>query len=148
MEQGGRGCDADPVMSIHSSNEPDHPDQANLTPAQAAQVYKQYMMPLHGLGAKICTPSVTNGVGTYGLDYLQKFVAECSGCVFDVINIHHYLQRSDLDVDGAVRVLKDYIDHTVPAVQQKYPQLQGLKIFLGEVGAILIGLIIPKPLPS
>ena len=135
-------------MSIDRSNEPDHPNQANLTPSQAAQVYKQYMMPLRGLGAKICTPAVTNGVGTYGLDYLQKFVAECSGCVFDVINIHHYVQRSDLDVDGAVRVLKAYIDQTVPAVQQKYPQLQGLKLFLGEVGATFIRLITPKPIPS
>lgn len=122
-------------MLIDRSNEPDHPDQANLTPAQAAQVYQQYMMPLRGLGAQICTPAVTNGVGTYGLDYLQKFVDACSGCVFDVINIHHYLQRSDLDVDGAVRVLKAYIDQTVPAVQQKYPQLRGLKIILGEVCA-------------
>lgn len=123
---------------IYRSNEPDHPDQANLTPSQAAQVYKQYILPLHGLGAQICTPAVTNGVGTYGLDYLQKFIGACPGCVFDVINIHHYVQRSDLDVDGAVRALKTYIDQTVPAVQQKYPQLQGLKLFLGEVGTISI----------
>lgn len=120
------------------SNEPDHPDQANLTPAQAAQVYKNYMMPLNGLGAQLCTPSVTNGVGTYGLDYLERFIGQCSGCVFNVINIHHYVQRSDLDVDGAVRALKNYIDQTVPAVQRRHPQLQGLKIFLGEVGFLLL----------
>ena len=133
------GRHADFVNLIDRSNEPDHPEQANLTPAQAAQVYKNYINPLNGLGAKLCTPAVTNGVGSYGLDYLEKFVGACSDCVFNVINIHHYVQRSDLDVDGAVRVLKEYIDHTVPAVQKKHPQLQGLKLFLGEVGAIPIG---------
>jgi hypothetical protein len=121
------------VVLIDRSNEPDHPEQANLTPAQAAQVYQKYMMPLAGLGAALCTPSVTNGVGTFGLDYLERFVGACQGCIFDVINIHHYVQRSDMDVDGAVRALQAYIDQTVPAVQRRHPQLQGLKIFLGEV---------------
>jgi hypothetical protein len=125
------------------SNEPDHPEQANLSPAQAAQVYKQYMMPLQGLGASLCTPSITNGGGSYGLNYLEKFVIACSGCVFNVINIHHYVQRSEFDVDGAVKALQEYIDQTVPAVQRKHPQLRGLKLFLGEVGAIPIRYIHP-----
>lgn len=92
------------------------------------------MMPLRGLGASLCTPSITNGGGSFGLNYLEKFVGACSGCVFDVINIHHYVQRSDFDVNGAVKALQEYIDQTVPAVQRKHPQLQGLKLFLGEVG--------------
>jgi hypothetical protein len=125
---------ADVVILDARSNEPDHPEQANLSPAQAAHVYKQYMMPLQGLGASLCTPSITNGGGNYGLNYLEKFVTACSGCVFNVINIHHYVQRSDVDVDGAVKALQEYIDQTVPAVQRKHPQLRGLKLFLGEVG--------------
>lgn len=90
-------------------------------------------MPLKGLGAKLVTPSVTNGGGATGLSYLEAFVVECSGCVFDAINIHHYVQRSDVSVDQAVSALESYIDTTVSAVQQKHPQLKGLPIIVGEV---------------
>ena len=38
-----------------------------------------------------------------------------------------------MDVPTAVKVLKNYIDTTVPALQAKYPkQLGGLKLYLGE----------------
>lgn len=118
---------------MYRSNEPDNSGQANLTPAQAAQVYKQYMMPLKGLGASLCTPAVTNGGGATGLGYLESFLSECPDCHFDAINIHHYVQRSDVNVDQAVSALKSYIETNVAALQQKHNQLKGLKIILGEV---------------
>lgn len=68
-----------------------------------------------------------------GLAYLESFVSSCSGCSFDVINIHHYVQRSDCNVDQAVAALKKYIDETLPNVQNKHSQLKGLPVCIGEV---------------
>ena len=90
-------------------------------------------MPLNGLGADLCTPSVTNGGGATGLNYLESFLGECDGCVFNAINIHHYVHRSDVTVDQAVSALKSYIEKNVFALQQKYDQLKGLPIIIGEV---------------
>lgn len=90
-------------------------------------------MPLNGLGADLCTPAVTNGGGATGLNYLESFLGECDGCVFNAINIHHYVQRSDVTVDQAVSALKSYIEKNVAALQQKYDQLKGLPIIIGEV---------------
>ena len=60
-------------------------------------------------------------------------MAACSDCVFDVINIHHYVPRSDCTVDIAVAALKKYIDIDVPAIQAKHPQLRDLPLCIGEV---------------
>lgn len=91
------------------------------------------MMPLKGRGAGLATPAVTNGIGTTGLNYLETFVGFCQGCSFDVINVHHYVQRSDCNVKQAVATFKNYIDVVIPAVQAKHKQLQGIPICIGEV---------------
>ena len=83
--------------------------------------------------AKLATPAVTNGGGETGLQFLSEFVGNCTQCHFDVINIHHYVQRSDMSVDQAVSALQSYIEKNVPAVQAKHTQLQGLPIMIGEV---------------
>ena len=89
------------------------------------------MQPFAGQ-ATLCTPAITNGGGATGLAWLESFVQACSDCHFDAINIHHYVQRSDMDVPTAVKTLKSYIDTSVPALQAKYPQLKGLKLYIGE----------------
>lgn len=116
---------------LFASNEPDNAGQANLSPANAAKVYKQYMQPFKGQ-ALLATPAVTNGGGETGLNYLGEFVGNCTGCHFDIINIHHYVQRSDMSVDQGVAALKAYIQQNVPALQAKYPSLQNLPIMIGE----------------
>lgn len=68
-----------------------------------------------------------------GLAYLESFVSYCSDCYFGVINIHHYVQRSDCNVDQAVAALKEYVDVTVLAAQNKHAQLKGLPVCIGEV---------------
>lgn len=90
-------------------------------------------MPLKGLGASIATPAVTNGGAPMGLTYLESFVSYCSDCHFDVINIHHYVQRSDCNVDQAVAAFKEYLDETLAALQEKHTQLRGLPVCIGEV---------------
>ena len=103
-----------------------------MTPSQAAVVYKRYMQPYFNT-VQLGTPAVTNGGGSTGLNYLEKFVGQCTGCTFNFINIHYYLQRSDVNTTQYAQALKDYIDVSVPAVQAKHPQLQGLQVFIGEV---------------
>jgi len=74
---------------IFSFNEPDDSSQANLSPSDAAAAYLQYIEPFAGQ-AKLCAPSVTNGGGSMGLDWLNAFLTECSTCTIDCINIHWY----------------------------------------------------------
>ena len=119
---------------LYSSNEPDNAGQANLSPADAAKVYKQYMQPFKGQ-ALLATPAVTNGGGQSGLTYLGEFVGNCTGCHFDIINFHHYVQRSDLNVDQASSALKSYIKNDIPALQAQHPSLQNLPLIIGEVGS-------------
>lgn len=74
---------------LFSFNEPDHAEQANISPSVAADGFKQYMQPYAGK-AKLGAPSVTNGGGQMGLTYLGNFLNACSGCTIDFINIHWY----------------------------------------------------------
>lgn len=103
-----------------------------MTPSQAATVYKKYMQPFKGQ-ALLGTPAVTNGGGQTGLNFLESFIGECGDCSFDFINVHHYLQRTDVNTTQYAQSLKDHIDKDVPAVQAKHTQLKGLPIFVGEV---------------
>lgn len=74
---------------LFSFNEPDLSAQANLSPSEAANAYKQYMEPFAGK-AKLCAPSVTNGGGSMGLSWLSSFLEACSDCTIDCVNIHWY----------------------------------------------------------
>ncbi|OQO04070.1 hypothetical protein B0A48_10713 [Cryoendolithus antarcticus] len=74
---------------LFAFNEPDMSSQANLTPEQAAAAYKTHMQPFAGQ-AKLCAPSVTNGGGAMGLDWLVAFMAACDGCTIDCVNVHWY----------------------------------------------------------
>ncbi|KAL9011692.1 MAG: hypothetical protein Q9173_003486 [Seirophora scorigena] len=116
---------------IFASNEPDLREQANLSPAQAATVYKKYVQPFAGQVA-IASPAITNGGGSSGLGYLENFVRECGGCHFDLINVHHYVNRGDVNVDQAVSAVKSYLSNDVAAFQARHPQFQNTKICVGE----------------
>lgn len=89
------------------------------------------MQPFAGQ-ALLATPAVTNGGGATGLNFLSSFLDACTGCHFDMINIHHYVDRSSTNVDQAVSALKSYIETNVPALQAKHPSIQGLPIMIGE----------------
>ena len=82
------------------------------------------------------TPSIDADCDSCHSNFLGKFVEACQGCHFDMINIHHYVPRSQLTVDQAVSNLKSYIEKSVPALQAQYPQLQGLPIMIGEARTI------------
>ncbi|KAL8909400.1 MAG: hypothetical protein Q9207_000235 [Kuettlingeria erythrocarpa] len=117
---------------IFASNEPDNRDQANLTPAQAATVYRKYVQPFAGQVA-LASPAITNGGGATGLGFLENFVGQCGDCHFDIINVHHYVNRQDVNVDQAVSAVQSFLSKDVAAFQAKHPQFQNTKICLGEV---------------
>ncbi|KAL8971183.1 MAG: hypothetical protein Q9185_002163 [Variospora sp. 1 TL-2023] len=116
---------------IYASNEPDNQGQANLSPAQAAAVYKKYVQPFKGQAA-LASPAITNGGGATGLGFLEDFVGQCRDCHFDIINVHHYVNRWDVGVDQAVSAVKSYLTKDVAAFQAKHPQFQNTKICIGE----------------
>jgi hypothetical protein len=74
---------------VFSFNEPDHPEQSNLSPTDAASGYQTYIQPLAGQ-AMLGAPSVTNGAAPMGLDWLNNFITACSGCQIDFVNLHWY----------------------------------------------------------
>ncbi|GAA5854058.1 hypothetical protein JCM9279_004366 [Rhodotorula babjevae] len=75
-------------------NEPDLPEQANLSPSAASQLWKDHIEPLAG-SAKLVSPAVTNGVkldnGTsMGVPWLVDFLAACDGCTINALALHWY----------------------------------------------------------
>ena len=74
---------------LFSFNEPDHSAQSSMSPQDAATAWKKYMEPFAGK-AQLCSPSVTNGGGSMGLNWLKSFLESCSDCTIDCLNIHWY----------------------------------------------------------
>lgn len=64
-------------------NEPDHTDQAHMSPEVAAQHWKNDIEP-HGHGKILVSPAVTN------LNWLTQFFHYCKHCRVDHIAVHKY----------------------------------------------------------
>ena len=121
---------------VHRPNEPDNPSKANLTTSQSVTVHKTFLQPFYGT-VQLGTPAVTNGGGQAGLTYLDKFAGLCTGCSFNFVNVHFFIDRSKMNVAQYMSALKDYVDNSVPAVQAKHKSLAGLPIAIGEVRIVL-----------
>jgi hypothetical protein len=74
---------------LFSFNEPDLGSQANMDIPTAVSAYQKYMQPFAGK-AKLGAPAVTNGGGQSGLQYMENFIGNCTGCTIDFVNIHWY----------------------------------------------------------
>lgn len=66
-------------------NEPDRGDQASLTVGDAVNAWRQYMEPFKGR-AQLGAPAVSAA----GLNWLQGFLNQCSGCHIDFVPVHWY----------------------------------------------------------
>jgi hypothetical protein len=62
--------------------------QSNLSPGDAASIWMQYIQPLASQGVQLGAPAVSAAPG--GTDWLQQFIAACTGCTFDFIPLHWY----------------------------------------------------------
>lgn len=78
-------------------NEPDHTEQANMSPQAAATAYKTYMTDNFAGKAKLISPAVTNGGGSMGLTWLSSFMSLCTDCKIDAVAIHWYDSSSNVD---------------------------------------------------
>lgn len=80
------------TKAVMGFNEPDHTEQANLSPAAACSAWAEYMNPIAEKhpDVTIIGPSVTNGPPPMGLDWLSNFHKQCPGAVVHATNIHFY----------------------------------------------------------
>jgi hypothetical protein len=82
---------------ILSFNEPDEPSQSNLSPADAVNYHKQYVLPYQNR-ASLGSPGVTNGANGMGLDWLTSFLNLCGGsCGLSFLASHWYADASLVD---------------------------------------------------
>ncbi|KAH8925923.1 glycoside hydrolase family 128 protein, partial [Atractiella rhizophila] len=87
-------------------NEPDLAEQANMDVDRAVTAWRKYMQPYAGR-VKLVSPAVTNGGPPTGKDWLDRFLAACTGCTIDVIAFHIYDQAWN------VGYFQGYINDTV-----------------------------------
>jgi len=111
---------ANGATAVLGFNEPDHPQQANLSPQVAATAYQQYITNNFAGKAKLISPAVTNGGGSMGLTWLSTFLGLCTGCKIDAVAIHWY------DVSTNIDYFKSHI-------QDAHTQ-SGLPVYLTEFG--------------
>jgi hypothetical protein len=84
--------------ALMSFNEPDFciSGSACMNVSTAVSYHQQYMQPFAGK-ALIGAPAITNSGGTdanpMGLQYLQYFLGNCTGCDIDFINLHWYSNK-------------------------------------------------------
>ncbi|KAF3085237.1 hypothetical protein TWF706_000545 [Orbilia oligospora] len=79
------------VSHILGFNEPDIPRKwggSDMSPTDAATLWKQYIQPFSSQGIKLCTPGVSSSPD--GFTWMSNFFSACSGCTFDLLCLHHY----------------------------------------------------------
>lgn len=78
------------LTSLHHQgpNEPEFPEQANLSVDQAVQLWKQFLQPLTSLGIRLGSPAISSAPA--GKKWLKEFLNHCQGCSVDFIALHWY----------------------------------------------------------
>lgn len=95
MQWGGAGLDsfADQVKAqradtILTFNEPDFVSESNMDPVYAAKLWMTSIQPMKAAGVRLGGPAVT--ASDNGQQWLQAFLAACSGCTIDFLPLHWY----------------------------------------------------------
>ena len=80
-----------------SFNEPDHHQQANMTPETAAALHMEIFDAI-STAVKIGSPAVTNGAAPMGISWLDSFLNLCvNRCRIDFVTYHWYGATHSLD---------------------------------------------------
>ena len=85
-------------------NEPNEPSQANLSPQDAANIWRQYCWPQKSRGVRLGSPSISNGQN--GIPWLQQFVSLTRDVPPDFVSGHWY-GRDGNDMIRFVQSLHD-----------------------------------------
>jgi hypothetical protein len=77
---------------VMAFNEPDHTEQANMSPETACTEWASYLQPITSSHPDVVllSPSVTNGPAPMGLDWLSRFQKNCPTATWHAANIHWY----------------------------------------------------------
>jgi hypothetical protein len=76
------------ARSLICLNEPNESSQANLSPQDAARIWRQYCWPQKQRGIRLVAPSISNGQN--GIPWLQTFISLTRDVPPDVISAHYY----------------------------------------------------------
>ena len=96
-----------------SFNEPDLPEQANMSPEDAAAAHAEHMN--FGGKAQVGSPATSNSAeANQGTDWLGKFMSACTGCQVDFCVAHWY---GPPDVEHLRKHLDDV--HGIPGCEGK-----------------------------
>jgi len=77
------------ATTVLGFNEPEQASQSNISPARAAQLWRQYIDPLKDQGYSLISPACSAATSS-GKSWMQSFFAACSGCHFDGVALHYY----------------------------------------------------------
>lgn len=69
-------------------NEPNQSGQSDMSPADGAKLWQQYMSPLKNQGYYLVSPACTNAPS--GKAWMKGFLADCKGCPIDAVALHWY----------------------------------------------------------
>jgi len=113
---------ADAILAF---NEPDAcwPGSGCMSVNDSVRAYRNYIQPFAGQ-AKLGAPAVTN----VGLDWLDQFLGNCTGCTIDFVPIHWY---SNVYAFG---YLQSVVQSAYQVILKHYPE--GRPIWLTEFGIL------------
>ncbi|KAJ7882232.1 glycoside hydrolase [Mycena olivaceomarginata] len=77
------------VTTVLGMNEPQEPGQSNLTAAEGAHMWQQYLEPLRSRNIRLGSPAPSGAPGS--TEWLTNFLNECGqGCTVDFLVLHSY----------------------------------------------------------
>ncbi|EUC57603.1 glycoside hydrolase catalytic core protein [Rhizoctonia solani AG-3 Rhs1AP] len=92
---------------ILGMNEPQEPSQSNMSPADAANMWKTYLEPLKAGNPNLRLGSPAPSSRPNGIQWIFDFLGNCNGgCTVDFIALHYY----DINATDFIRHINEYHD--------------------------------------
>jgi len=85
-------------------NEPNQSGESNMTPAEGASMWMEYIQPLKDQGYYLISPACTNA--DTGIPWQQQFLGNCTGCTVDAMAFHFY----DTDAQNLIDYANQFYD--------------------------------------
>ncbi|KAF8913683.1 glycosyl hydrolase catalytic core-domain-containing protein [Mucidula mucida] len=98
--------DAGNIHMVLGMNEPQEDGQSNLSPKEGADMWREYINPLHYYypGVELGSPAPSGAPS--GKTWLLDFLDECDGCTVDFIACHWY----DINATQFIEYMEDFHD--------------------------------------
>lgn len=76
------------ILNLTDFSRPNEPGQSNMSPADGAQLWKEYIDPLKDQGYTLISPAPSSRPD--GFTWVGEFLGNCTGCTVDRIALHYY----------------------------------------------------------